>query len=219
MIYLLDLLGTLAFAVGGAYKARSRQLNVFGVVFVGAITALGGGTTRDLIIGKTPLFYLGDFNYLLLCLLAGLATYLLPHFFNKTYSVFRFTDSIGLATFVIIGASVCHNHLFGGIAGPTFLSSFACIFMGMLTGFGGGVLRDAIMGDTPYALMKKSNYVSSAFFGAASFYFLSFIAEELGIPVSMAITLSLREIVSPYGFYKLVIVKKYLSRKVATDKI
>jgi uncharacterized membrane protein YeiH len=92
MIYLLDLLGTLAFAIGGAYKAKSRKLNVFGVVFLGAITAVGGGTIRDLIIGKTPLFYLEDVNYLLICLVAGVATYLLPNFFNKTYSLYRLTD-------------------------------------------------------------------------------------------------------------------------------
>lgn len=207
MIYLLDLLGTLAFAVGGAYKAKSRELNIFGVVFLGALTALGGGTTRDVIIGKTPLFYLEDFNYLLICFLAGAATYLLPKFFNKTYSIFRFTDSIGLATFVIIGASVCHTHLFPELNNPTLLSSFACIFMGMLTGFGGGVLRDAVMGDTPYALMKKSNYVSSAFGGAASFYFLSFYDRAAAIIVSMIITLTLREIVSKYGLYKKVIMK------------
>ncbi|MDA3815283.1 MAG: trimeric intracellular cation channel family protein [Patescibacteria group bacterium] len=207
MIYLLDLLGTLAFAIGGAYKAKSRKLNVFGVVFLGAITAVGGGTIRDLIIGKTPLFYLEDVNYLLICLVAGVATYLLPNFFNKTYSIFRLTDSIGLATFAIIGASICHSYLFPETNFPTILSSIACIFMGMLTGFGGGVLRDTVMGDTPYALKKGSNYVSSAFWGAAIFYFISFIDKSLAIIISMAITLILREIVSNYGLYKRVILK------------
>lgn len=210
MIYFLDLLGTLAFAVGGAYKAKSRKLNVFGVVFLGAITAVGGGTVRDLIIGRTPLFYLKDYNYLLICLLAGLATFLLPNFFKKTYSIFRLTDSIGLAIFVIIGASICQTFLFNGAALPTVLSSFACVFLGMLTGFGGGVLRDAIMGDTPFALKSGSNYVSSAFFGAVIYYFLMFFDNSLAIIVSFTTTLILREIVSPFGIYhKLIIRKKY----------
>jgi uncharacterized membrane protein YeiH len=196
MIYLLDLLGTLAFAIGGAYKAKSKNLNIFGVVFLGAITAVGGGTMRDLIMGRTPLFYLQDHNYLLICLIAGVATYFLPNFFKKTYSIFRLTDSIGLAAFVIIGASICNTYLFSDLASPTISSSFACIFMGMITGFGGGVLRDTIMGDTPFALKNGSNYVLSAFWGSTLFYFLSYINESLAIVVSIIITLILREIIS-----------------------
>lgn len=208
IIYLLDLLGTLAFAVGGAYKAKGRNLNIFGVVFLGAITAVGGGTTRDLIMGRTPLFYLKDPNYLLICLLAGIATYFLPNFFKKTYSIFRLTDSIGLAAFVIIGASVSSSYLFSGLTYPTLLSSMACIFMGMITGFGGGVLRDAIMGDTPFALKNGSNYVLSAFWGASMFYFLNFINENLAIIISIAVTLILREIISKYGIYQKLIKKQ-----------
>jgi uncharacterized membrane protein YeiH len=207
MLYFLDLLGTLAFAVGGAYKARGKNLNIFGVVFLGAITAVGGGTTRDLIIGRTPLFYLKDYNYLLICLIAGLATYFLPKFFKKAYSVFRLTDSIGLAVFAIIGASVCQLHLFSENLTPTILSSLACIFMGMITAFGGGVLRDAIMGDTPFALKSGSNYVLSAFWGSSSFYFLNFYNENMAIIISIAITLILREIISKYGIYKKLILK------------
>ena len=201
-MYFLDLLGTLAFAIGGAYKARSKKLNIFGVIFLGAITAVGGGTVRDLIIGRTPLFYLKDKNYLIVCLIAGLATYLLPAFFKKRYAVFRFIDSIGLATFVIIGVSVCYNHLFAGLHLPSVISGLACIFLGMLTGAGGGILRDAIMGDTPFAFKSGSNYVSSAFWGATLFYFLMFINKPLAVIISMAATLVLREIISPFGIYK-----------------
>lgn len=202
MLYLLDLLGTLAFAIGGAYKAKSRNLNIFGVIFLGTITAVGGGTVRDLIIGRTPLFYLKDPNYLVICLIAGAFAYFLPNFFKKTYSIFRLTDSIGLAAFVIIGTSICQSFIFSNLDYPTMLSSLACIFLGMLTGFGGGVLRDAIMGDTPYALKGGSNYVSSAFWGAASFYFLNFINPQTAMIVSILITLTFREVISEYGLYK-----------------
>jgi len=201
-MYFLDLLGTLAFAIGGAYKARAKKLNIFGVIFLGAITAVGGGTFRDLIIGRTPLFYLHDPNYLTVCLIAGLATYLLPTFFKKRYSVFRFIDSIGLATFVIIGASVSFNHLFAGLNLPNIISALACIFLGMLTGVGGGILRDAVMGDTPFAFKSGSNYVTSAFWGALLFYFLMFLNRPLAVFISMTATLILREIISPFGIYK-----------------
>ncbi len=207
MIYLLDLLGTFAFAIGGAFKARGRQLNIFGIIFLGAITAVGGGTIRDLIIGRVPLFYLRDKNYLLICILAGLLAYCLPKFFKKTYSAFRLIDSIGLAAFVIIGASVSQDYLFANLAYPTVISALACVFLGMLTGFGGGVLRDTVMGDTPFSLKRGSNYVASAFWGATVFYELRFINPELALAASMAITLILREIVSPYGIYKKVIIR------------
>ena len=200
-MYFLDLLGTLAFAVGGAYKAKSRKLNIFGVIFLGTITAIGGGTIRDLIIGRVPMFYFRDQNYIILCIIAGALTYYLPNFFKKTYSIFRLTDSIGLATFVIIGASICRENLFPTVA-PTIISTISCVFLGMLTGFGGGVLRDAIMGDTPYALKSGSNYVKSAFWGAFFFYILSFINTQFAVIVSMSVTLTLREIISPYGIYR-----------------
>ncbi|MFA4834056.1 MAG: TRIC cation channel family protein [Patescibacteria group bacterium] len=206
-MYFLDLLGTLAFAIGGAYKARAGKLNIFGVIFLGAITAVGGGTVRDLIIGRTPLFYLRDPNYLALCLVAGLAAYLLPAFFKKRYSIFRFIDSIGLATFVIIGVSVCYNHLFTGLNSPDLISALSCIFLGMLTGVGGGILRDAIMGDTPFAFKSGSNYVMSAFWGATLFYFLMFFNNLLAVLISMAATLILREVISSYGLYKKMILK------------
>ena len=176
IMYFLDLLGTLAFAVGGAYKARTRQLNIFGVIFLGTITAVGGGTIRDLIIGRTPLFYLQDYNYLLVCLVSGILIYFTPKFFKKRYTVFRFIDSIGLATFAIIGVAVCFNHLFSDLQLPNIISALSCIFLGMLTGAGGGVLRDAIMGDTPFAFKGHSNYISSAAWGATIFYFLMFFS-------------------------------------------
>lgn len=81
-MYYLDLLGTLAFAIAGAFKAKERVLNVFGVVFLGIITAIGGGTFRDIVIGRTPLFYLKDQNYLLAAIIGGIATYFVPHIFK-----------------------------------------------------------------------------------------------------------------------------------------
>src|SRR3989344_8715141 len=101
MLHYLDLLGTLAFAITGAFRAKAAKLHILGVIFLGAITALGGGTIRDLIINRTPLFYLKDQNYLIVCLAAGILIYFATSFFKKGYSFFRFMDSVGLASFVI----------------------------------------------------------------------------------------------------------------------
>jgi uncharacterized membrane protein YeiH len=200
-MYYLDLIGTLAFAIGGAFKARGRQLNIFGVVFLGIITAVGGGTFRDLIIARTPLFYLQDPNYLLIAIVGGIATYLIPHIFKKGYSWFRFLDSVGLAAFVIIGASVTHKHLFASYPDASLIAGLASVFMGMVTGFGGGVIRDAIMGDTPFAFKKESTYITSTFIGAFSFYILMFFNLNLAVFVSITLTMTSREILSKYGLY------------------
>ncbi len=200
-MYILDLIGTFAFAVTGALKAKGRNLHLFGAIFLGIITAVGGGTVRDLIIGRTPLFYLKDHNYLVIAIIASILTYIIPTFFRKWYSFFRFIDSIGLSVFTIIGVSATYNYLFDS-SGFTLISFLASALMGMLTGFGGGVIRDAVMGDMPFAFRKGSNYALSAFLGSVSFYLLMFLNLIVAIVSSILITLFFREIVSSFGVYK-----------------
>lgn len=197
-MYYLDLLGTLAFTISGALKAKGRTLNIFGVIFLGFVTAVGGGTVRDIIISRTPLFYLEDPAYLIIAVSGAVFAYLIPSFFKRQYSFFRFLDSLGLATFAIIGVSVGYNHLYNQ---PGVMPFFASIFLGVLTGSGGGVIRDAIMGDTPYAMKQGSNYIASAFLAALIFYLLMFVDVRLGILISMSATLVLREVLSPFGIY------------------
>ena len=200
-MYFLDLLGTLAFAITGAFRAKGAKLTLFGVVFLGIITAVGGGTVRDLIINRTPLFYLTDSNYLLVAILGSVITFFVPSFFKKGFSFFRFIDSIGLASFTIIGTSVSYNYLFANTL-PNIASFLSCILLGMITAFVGGVLRDAVMGDTPFAFRQGSNYALSAFLGAFLFYLLMFYNITIAIIVSMIVTLFMREIVSKYGIFK-----------------
>ena len=206
-MYILDLLGVLAFAISGAFKAKGLKLNIFGVVFLGFITAVGGGTVRDLIIGRAPLFYLSDPSYILVALIGGFLAYSVPSFFKRRFTLFRFLDSVGLATFAIIGVSVTNNHLFDSPLHFSLLGLLVSISLGVLTACGGGILRDAIMGDTPFALKHGSNYISSAFWGSLIFYSLNFFNQTLAITFSMIITLYLREVVSKFGIYNKVFKK------------
>ena len=212
-MYTLDLIGTFAFAITGALKAKGKNLHLFGAIFLGIVTAVGGGTIRDLIINRTPLFYMKDQNYLLLAVIASILTYYLPTFFKKWYSLFRFVDSVGLATFAIIGVSVTYNHLFSN-TGFTIVSFFSAVFLGMMTGFGGGVIRDAVVGEVPFSFRKGSNYAFSAFCGSLSFYVLMFTNTLLAIIVSIIATLVLREVISPFGLYsKFFVLDKKTKRK------
>ena len=206
-MYILDLIGTLAFAIAGAFKAQERGLNIFAVVLMGLVTAVGGGTFRDLVIGRTPLFYLKDQNYLILVIIGGVATYFIPHFFKRGFSFFRFLDSLGLAAFAIIGISVTSGHLFqGNPAG--IIALMVCVIMGTVTGVGGGIIRNALMGSLSSVFNKDSTYIPAAFFGALAFYVLMFIDVNTAIFVSMVVTLSIREIVAPHGVYKKVFRKE-----------
>lgn len=213
-MYFLDLLGTFAFAITGAYKAKVRDLHIFGVIFLGILTAVGGGTFRDVVINRVPLFYLKDPTYLSVAILGSTITYVIPSFFKRSYSFFRFIDSIGLSIFIIIGVSVSHTHLFPFNTDPAIMS-FPSVFLGMATGFGGGVVRDMVMGDVPSSLKQGSNYATAAFLGAFSFYMLMFINTNLAIIVSIIVTLVFREIISDYGIYKKIIKKKKSNKAIS----
>ncbi len=200
-MYFLDLIGTFAFAVAGAFQAREKKLNIFAVALMGIVTAVGGGTFRDLVIGRTPLFYLKDQNYLLLSIIGGVATYYIPHFFKKSFSFFRFLDSLGLAAFAIIGISVTTSHLFGGNP-HGIIALMVSVMMGTITGVGGGIIRNALMGNLPSVFNQESTYIPAAFLGSLAFYVLMFVDTNTAIFVSMVATLVIREIVSPHGVYK-----------------
>jgi len=210
MLYFLDLLGTLAFAITGAFRAKKANLALFGAIFLGIITAVGGGTIRDLVINRTPLFYLTDSNYLFLAVLGSVATFFIPTIFKAWFSFFRFIDSIGLAAFSIIGASVTYNHIFSG-SQPNIISFLSCVLLGMITAFAGGLLRDALLGDIPFAFKPGSNYALSAFLGSSVFYMLMFFNVSLAIVISMATALYTREVISRYGIVKKVFRKKKVS--------
>ena len=206
-MYFLDLLGTLAFAITGAFKAKKANLTLFGVVFLGIITAFGGGTVRDLIINRTPLFYLVDPNYLFIAISGSVIVFLGPFFFKERFSFFRFIDSVGLAAFSIIGVSITYNHIFADV-GPDLISFLSCVLSGMITAFVGGVVRDTVMNDTPFAFRPGSNYALSSFLGAFSFYFLMFFNVALAMFISMFTSLFMREVMSKYGIYKRLFFKK-----------
>lgn len=200
-MYFLDLLGTFAFAVTGAFKAKQAKLAFFGVIFLGIVTAVGGGTVRDLIINRTPLFYLTDPNYLFVAILGSIITFFAPTFFKQKFPFFRFIDSIGVASFSIIGVSVTYNYIFADTKlGVT--SFLPCVLLGMITAFVGGVIRDAVTGDTPFAFRLGSNYALSSFLGAFIFYVLMLSNLSLAIIFSIIMVLFMREVISKYGMFK-----------------
>ena len=141
-IYILDLLGTFAFAVYGSYFALKKDFDLFGVFVAAFLSGVGGGTICDIIFNNTP-FYFYDMNYIAVIAFAVIFTLLIYKNFHKLKTFALILDSVGLVTFSFIGASK---------ADELGLGIFAITFIATLTAVGGGVLRDIILNRTPHVM-------------------------------------------------------------------
>lgn len=167
-----EFLGTIAFSVSGAMLAVKKRLDIFGVLFLGVVTALGGGTIRDLLLGIMPpkMFYNTD--YVLLALFSALTVFLVIQLTHgkgiwsghAMDNLLTFSDALGLGIFAVIGTQA-------GISAGYGDNAFLCVFLGMVTGVGGGVLRDMMCADIPFVL-RKHVYAVAAILGGSIYYLL-----------------------------------------------
>ena len=156
---ILDFLGTFVFAISGIRLASGKNIDLFGAYIIGLVTAIGGGTTRDLLLGVTP-FWILDPRYLIITGIALLAIILFKEkLFRWGKTIFLF-DAIGLGLFTIVGISKTLD------AGLPF---WVCIIMGTVTGSLGGVIRDVLINEVPL-LFRKDIYAVASILGGV-FYF------------------------------------------------
>src|SRR5690606_20881049 len=187
---LLDLLGTIAFAISGALAAMNRKLDLFGIFIIAFVTAIGGGTIRDALIGRTPVMWMENTIYIYLI---GVVTVLTIIFRNKIYylktSLFLF-DTIGLGIFTITGVET-------GIQND--LDPIVCITLGAMTGTFGGVIRDILCNEIP-VIFRKEIYATASIAGATIFIFLHElnVNTDLIYIVTSLIIISIRLIVVRY---------------------
>lgn len=150
---LLELAGTLAFAASGAMTGLKKNMDLFGVCILGLTTAVGGGVIRDVILGNTPPATFQDPVYALVALATSLVLFLpgirrLLMWDQRLYDLTMLVlDSAGLGVFTTMGIRIAY----GAVDDP---SLFLLVFVGVVTGVGGGVLRDVLAGDTPYIFLK-----------------------------------------------------------------
>ncbi|WP_019587903.1 trimeric intracellular cation channel family protein [Deinococcus apachensis] len=160
----LDLVGILAFSMSGALLAVRKRFDLFGVLVLGCVTAVGGGAIRDTLTGQTPPLFLRDETYLWVALLGAVLAFAFGERlarFERTLSVF---DSLGLALFAASGALGALN--FG-------LGPLGVAFAGMLSGVGGGIIRDLIANEVPEVMYRRDQlYATAAAAGAAAVYLL-----------------------------------------------
>ena len=169
LLLVFELIGTVAFAVSGAMVGLSKKMDIFGVTVLGTVTSVGGGVIRDLILGNTPPATFRNPVYALVAIFVSVIIFIpaVRRFLFKKQSIYEKTmllmDSLGLGIFTAVGIETAC------IAGHR--SIFLLVFVGMITGIGGGVLRDVLSGNTPYIFVKHF-YASASLIGAFIFIVL-----------------------------------------------
>lgn len=164
MQYILEHCAVAVCAITGVLAGKGKQLDLFGVVVLALVTALGGGTIRDLVLNISPLFWVADPRYVHTAVGAALVTFVVARFWEMPQTVLLVADAFGLALFTMIGVEkslACH------------VSPTIAIFLGVVTGVGGGLLRDVLSGEIPLVFRKEIYlYATAAFCGAGLFLLL-----------------------------------------------
>ncbi len=159
LISLLDYASVLIFAITGALVASRAQLDLVGFAFIACLTALGGGTIRDLLLDRNPIFWIANPTYLAVAATSAFLVFFTAHLLESRLRTLIWLDSLALAIAVAAGA---------GVAISLDQSAIIVILMGMITGCMGGLMRDVVVGDVPLVLKQGELYVTAAFVGAAS---------------------------------------------------
>lgn len=184
ILYLLDLLGTFAFAVSGALAGVRKDLDLYGVTVLGVVTAVGGGTIRDVLIGRIPPFIFQNTTYLFISIFASLITFYFSTFVEKKLKSLLIMDAVGLGVFTVIGISVGISYNIG---------YFGAIIMGVMTGTVGGMIRDILQGEVPLVL-KKEIYASACIAGGLIFVFFDWLNlnKTIDVVVCIIIVITIR---------------------------
>ncbi|MDR0923651.1 MAG: trimeric intracellular cation channel family protein [Hungatella sp.] len=173
LFFFIEAVGTIAFASSGAMVAIKKQLDLLGVIVLGVTTAVGGGMLRDIIIGNVPPALFKDPIYVLLAFITVMLLFIIVRLNQKildgrsleTYEkVMNIFDAIGLGAFTVVGIDTAVLSGYGDY-------HFLIIFLGVITGVGGGILRDIMAGQTPYVL-RKHIYACASIAGAILYAWL-----------------------------------------------
>lgn len=193
-------LGTAAFAVSGAMVAIDKGMDLFGVIFLAMVTALGGGTLRDVLIGHFPPRMFTNYQYLTLAVVCALAVFLLADVFKERYvksehgieRVNNVFDAIGLGVFAVSGARI-------GMEAGFMDNAFLVTFLGMTTAVGGGMIRDVLLKEIPFVLNKRV-YAVAAIAGALTYWVIEvvFLNPVLAYALGWLVVVTLRMLATIY---------------------
>jgi uncharacterized membrane protein YeiH len=168
-LYLMDLAGVAVFAVSGALAAGRKSLDLLGVFIIATVTAIGGGTIRDVLINRNPVFWFADTIYLWVIIAATLFTIVYVRYRPAPLRALLVADALGLAIFAISGAQIAQNAGFGGII---------AVILGTMTGSAGGMVRDILTTEIPLVLRDRDVYATAAIAGTTVYLWLDSIGMD-----------------------------------------
>ena len=198
-VFIAEIIGTVAFAISGALASIEKRLDLFGMMVVGTVTAVGGGIMRDIMIGVSPPSAFTKPIYTLIAAASCLALFLFLTFAGRKISIKKETldsiiniiDALGLAAFVVVGVDISLS--------LGYTNAFFAIFIGTITGVGGGVLRDILLGEIPLILYKRI-YAITAILGAFMHYYLCIFEcpRYISIPLCFILVTTIRVLAAKY---------------------
>lgn len=196
-VRILEIIGTLAFAASGAMTAMKKQMDLLGVIVLGVVTSIGGGILRDVILGITPPLAFRNPLCAVIAVVTSAVVFIPGIRHRLTHNQLRFDavllvmDSIGLGVFTAMG-------IWNALSFSPDRSTFLLVFVGVLTGVGGGVLRDVLAGNTPYILVKHI-YACASLVGAVSCTLLwRVLPEYAAMSISMTLVVIIRLLAAHY---------------------
>ena len=172
IFFILEIVGTVSFAVSGATVAISKKTDLFGVVFLGSVTAVGGGVMRDILLGHFPPRAFTNALYVSVATVSAIGVFVLARLFKEKYtmrehmfeSINNVFDALGLGVFTVTGINAA-------LSSNIESNAFFAIFLGVTTGIGGGILRDLLSASVP-SVLKKHIYALASITGGIIYYFL-----------------------------------------------
>lgn len=184
IIYALDLFGTLVFAISGVLTATEHKFDLVGAFIIGLVTAVGGGTIRDILIGQTPVGWMQDMNYLVIIAIAMPLCYYFRKSIQKLRKGIFIFDTIGIGLFTILGLEKTL-----GLG----LNPAIAILMGICSAVFGGIIRDVLCNEVPL-IFRKEIYATACLAGAICYLLLSSLSgnQNVGIIVSILLVIVIR---------------------------
>jgi len=219
---ILETVGVISFAISGAIAAIDKEIDLFGVLLLSLVTSFGGGIMRDVLIGNHPAFFTSYFH--IFCgAVTALTVFFTAAVFKNKYvereklvdATNNYFDAIGLGIFSVMGARIC--------IASGYDSALIAIFLGMITGVGGGMIRDVCLCEIPFVL-KKHVYAVAAIFGASLYYILhsfSSLPEEISMLVGVGTVFLIRILSTAFKLNvpKAIIFEKTISKRESEKSI
>ncbi|TXR54027.1 trimeric intracellular cation channel family protein [Reinekea thalattae] len=183
-LYWIELFGVAVFAIAGTLEASRKRFDLFGVLVLAFVTALGGGTLRDLLLNVSPLAWIADLTLAYTALIAATLAFILVKFVAIPFKALLYADAIGLAAFTVSGTQASFDLGLPGLV---------VVMMGMASGIAGGIFRDLLANEVPL-IFRRDVYATAALIGSLVSYllFLFGVAEFICVITGFAIIVAIR---------------------------